>query len=892
MTEIAKEILPVNIEDELKRSYLDYAMSVIVGRALPDVRDGLKPVHRRVLFAMSELGNDWNKPYKKSARVVGDVIGKYHPHGDSAVYDTIVRLAQPFSMRYMLVDGQGNFGSIDGDSAAAMRYTEIRMKKIAHHLLADLEKETVDYVPNYDGTEQIPEVMPTRVPNLLVNGSAGIAVGMATNIPPHNLTEVVNGCLALLDDEFITIDELMEHIPGPDFPTAATINGRAGILQAYRSGRGRIYIRAKADIEHDEKRNKSTIIINELPYQVNKARLIEKIAELVKDRKIEGITELRDESDKDGMRVVIELRRGENAEVVLNNLYSQTQLENVFGINMVALQDGQPKLMNLKDIIAAFIRHRREVVTRRTVFELRKARERGHTLEGLAVALSNIDPIIQLIKDSPTPADAKEKLVAQGWNPGHMTEMAERAGADACRPDELPEEYGLRDGLYYLSPAQAQAILEMRLHRLTGLEHDKLLDEYRELLDKIAELLLILSSQERLKEIIREELEQVREEFGDERRTDITSSRRDLTVEDLIDVEDMVVTVSHGGYAKTTPLDTYQAQKRGGRGKSAASVKEEDYVEHMLVANTHTQILCFSNRGKVYWLKVYQIPQAGRTSRGRPVVNILPFEEGERITALLPVEEFTEGHFVFMATMNGTVKKTPLEQFSRPRSSGLIALGLDEGDVLMGAEITTGDKQVMLLSNGGKAIRFEETDVRAMGRTARGVRGIRLQESQRVISLIIPEDGAQILTASENGFGKRTNVDDFRITGRGGQGVISMQLTERNGELIGAIQVKDGEEIMLISDQGTLVRTRIDEVSVMSRNTQGVTLIKVQVDEKLVGVARVEEPEEPEILEEAEGAESAEADAGAVTESIEPASEAVPPQEQTESSENQEPESD
>ncbi|WP_257279673.1 MULTISPECIES: DNA gyrase subunit A [unclassified Endozoicomonas] len=847
MTDIAKEILPVNIEDELKQSYLDYAMSVIVGRALPDVRDGLKPVHRRVLFAMNELGNDWNKPYKKSARVVGDVIGKYHPHGDSAVYDTIVRMAQPFSLRYMLVDGQGNFGSVDGDSAAAMRYTEIRMQKISHDIMADLDKETVDYVPNYDGTEQIPAVMPTRIPNLLVNGAAGIAVGMATNIPPHNLTEVVRGCLALIDDESLSVDDLMEYIPGPDFPTAGIINGRAGILQAYRTGRGRIYIRARADVEHDEKKNKSTIIVTELPYQLNKARLIEKIAELVKDKKIEGISELRDESDKDGMRVVIELRRGEVADVVLNNLYAQTQLESVFGINNVALVDGQPKLLNLKEMLEAFVRHRREVVTRRTVYELRKARERGHLLEGLAVALSNIDPVIALIKGSPTPAEAKEKLMAQGWQPGHVLAMAERAGADACRPDELPEQFGLRDdGLYYLSPAQAQAIMEMRLHRLTGLEHDKLLSEYRELLEKIAELLLILSSSERLMEVIREEMEKVVEEYGDERRTEITSSRRDLTVEDLISEEDMVVTLSHGGYAKTTSLDTYQAQRRGGRGKSAASVKDEDYVEHMLVANTHTQILCFSSRGKVYWLKVYQIPEAGRTSRGRPIVNILPLEEDERITAMLPVEEYTEGHFVFMATAAGTVKKTPLEQFSRPRSSGLIALGLDEGDTLVGAEITTGEKQVMLLSNAGKAIRFEETDVRAMGRTARGVRGIKLQDAQRVISLIIPEDETQILTVSQNGFGKRTGVEDFRITGRGGQGVISMQCTDRNGELIGAIQVQDGEEIMLISDQGTLVRTRVDEISVMSRNTQGVTLIKVQEGEKLVGVARVEEPEEPQ----------------------------------------------
>lgn len=842
MTEIAKEILPVNIEDELKQSYLDYAMSVIVGRALPDVRDGLKPVHRRVLFAMSELGNDWNKPYKKSARVVGDVIGKYHPHGDSAVYDTIVRMAQPFSLRYMLVDGQGNFGSIDGDSAAAMRYTEIRMNKISHQLLADLEKETVDYVPNYDGTEQIPAVLPTRVPNLLINGSAGIAVGMATNIPPHNLTEVVNGCLALLDNETLTVDELMEYIPGPDFPTGATIHGKAGILQAYRSGRGRIYIRANATIEHDEKKNKSTIIISELPYQLNKARLIEKIAELVKEKKIEGISELRDESDKDGLRVVIELRRGENADVVLNNLYAQTQLESVFGINLVALMDGQPKLLNLKDFLSAFIRHRREVVTRRTVFELRKARERGHILEGLAVALSNIDSVIQLIKDSPTPADAKEKLMAQAWQPGYMSAMAERAGADACRPDELPKAFGLRDGLYYLSPAQAQAILEMRLHRLTGLEHEKLLSEYRDLLDKIAEYLAILSDANKLREVIREELELVRTEFGDDRRTEIVGSRLDLTVEDLIDEEDMVVTLSHGGYAKRTALDTYQAQRRGGRGKSAASVKEEDYVEHMLVVNTHTQILCFSSKGKVYWLKGYQLPEASRTSRGRPIVNILPLEEGEKITAMLPVDAFTQGHFVFMATAHGTVKKTPLELFEKRRSAGLIALSLDEGDTLMGAAITTGDKQVMLLSSGGKAVLFEESDVRSLGRTARGVRGIKLTEGQSAISLIIPEEGAHILTASALGYGKRSEVADFRLTSRGSQGVIAMKSTEKNGEMVAAIQVQSGEEIILISDQGTLVRTRVDEVSIIGRNAQGVKLIRVSEGEKLVGIARVEEP--------------------------------------------------
>ncbi|MGY0215950.1 DNA gyrase subunit A [Endozoicomonadaceae bacterium StTr2] len=866
MTDIANEILPVNIEDELRQSYLDYAMSVIVGRALPDVRDGLKPVHRRVLFAMSELGNHWNKPYLKSARVVGDVIGKYHPHGDSAVYDTIVRMAQSFSMRYMLVDGQGNFGSIDGDSAAAMRYTEIRMEKITHDLLADLDKETVDYVPNYDGTIQIPEVMPTRVPNLLVNGSAGIAVGMATNIPPHNLKEVIGGCLALLDNPELTIDDLMEYIPGPDFPTAAIINGRAGILQAYRTGRGRIYLRARAEIERDEKKNRETIIISEIPYQVNKARLIEKIAELVKERKIEGISELRDESDKDGLRVVIELRRGEVGEVVLNNLYAQTQLENVFGINMVALVDGQPRTLNLKQILEAFIRHRREVVTRRTVYELRKAKERGHTLEGLAVALSNIDPVIQLIKESPSSAEAKEKLTAVTWDAGQVLNMLGAAGADACQPEDLAEGFGLvDDDRYRLSPAQAHAILEMKLHRLTGLEQDKLLQEYREILERIAELTLILSDPQRLLEVIREELEAVVEGFGDERRTEITSSRRDLTVEDLITEEDMVVTLSHQGYAKTTTLDTYQAQRRGGRGKAAASVKEEDFVEHMLVASTHTQILLFSSLGKVYWLKVYQIPTAGRTSRGRPIVNILPLEEGERITTMLPVDEYTEGNFVFMATQRGTVKKVPLVQFSRPRSVGLRAIELEEGDTLMGAEITDGSKQVMLLSNGGKAIRFEEGDVRAMGRTARGVRGIRLLDDQKVISLIIPEDNARILTASINGFGKRTPVEDFRITGRGGQGVIAMQMTERNGEIIGATQVQDGEEIILISDQGTLVRTRVDEISVMSRNTQGVTLIKVASDENLVGVARVEEPEEVAQSEAGDPSEAGDAEAEAAT---------------------------
>ncbi|MBL4833827.1 MAG: DNA gyrase subunit A [Pseudomonas sp.] len=847
MGELAKEILPVNIEDELKQSYLDYAMSVIVGRALPDVRDGLKPVHRRVLFAMSELKNDWNKPYKKSARVVGDVIGKYHPHGDSAVYDTIVRMAQPFSLRYLLVDGQGNFGSVDGDNAAAMRYTEIRMTKLAHELLADLEKETVDWVPNYDGTEQIPAVLPTKVPNLLINGSSGIAVGMATNIPPHNLTEVINGCLALIENPDMSIDDLMEHIPGPDFPTAGIINGRAGIVEAYKTGRGRIYVRARCVIEDiDKVGGRQQIIINELPYQLNKARLIEKIAELVKEKKIEGITELRDESDKDGMRVVIEIRRGEVAEVVLNNLYTQTQMQNVFGINIVGLLDGQPRILNLKELLDAFIRHRREVVTRRTVFELRKARERGHILEGQAVALTNIDPVIALIKASPTPAEAKERLIANPWEPGAVIEMVERAGADACRPDGLDEQFGLRDGKYFLSPEQAQAILDLRLHRLTGLEHEKLLAEYQEILTQIGELLRILNSQERLMEVIVEELELIRTNFGDERRTEILASRLDLSLADLITEEERVVTISHGGYAKSQPLADYQAQRRGGRGKAATGVKDEDYVSHLLVAHSHTTLLLFSSKGKVYWLKTYEIPEASRAARGRPLVNLLPLDEGEYISAMLPVDEYTEGWFIFMATANGTVKKTPLEQFSRQRSVGLIALDLDEGDKLIAAAITDGEREVMLFSNGGKVTRFKETDVRAMGRTARGVRGMRLGEGQQLISMIIVEEGTQILTASARGYGKRTAVEEFPQYKRGGQGVIAMVSNERNGPLVGAVQVVDGEEIMLISDQGTLVRTRVAEVSSLSRNTQGVTLIKVASDEKLVGLERIQEPSESE----------------------------------------------
>ncbi len=848
MGDLAKEILPVNIEDEMKQSYLDYAMSVIVGRALPDVRDGLKPVHRRVLFAMNELNNDWNKAYKKSARVVGDVIGKYHPHGDSAVYDTIVRMAQPFSMRYLMVDGQGNFGSVDGDNAAAMRYTEIRMKKISHQMLADLDKETVDFVDNYDGTERIPAVLPTRVPTLLVNGSSGIAVGMATNIPPHNLTEVVSGCLALLGDPDLTVDELMEHIPGPDFPTGAIINGRAGIIQAYRTGRGRIYVRARAEVIHDEKRGKDIIIVHEIPYQLNKAKLIERIAELVKEKKIEGITELRDESDKDGLRVVIELRRGEVGDVVLNNLYAQTQLQSVFGINMVALVDGQPKILNLKEILEAFVRHRREVVTRRTVYLLRKARERGHLLEGLAIALANIDPVIELIKASPSSAEAKEKLIARSWRPGDVTGMLERAGDDACRPDELDPQFGLRDGLYYLSPAQAQAILELRLHRLTGLEHEKLLNEYEEKLREIAEYLEILSDADRLIAVIREELEEIVTEYGDERRTEITASQHDLTVEDLITEEDRVVTISHGGYAKTQPLTDYQAQRRGGMGKSATAVKDEDFVEHLLIASTHATILCFSNLGKVYWLKVYQIPLAGRNSRGRPMINLLPLEEGERVTSILPVEDYTEGHYIFMATASGTVKKTALTNFARQRSVGLRALELEEGDVLVGTAVTTGDCDVMLLSSEGKAVRFKEGDVRAMGRTARGVRGIKLGDGHEMISLIIPREGGRVLTVSENGYGKRTEMSEFPTKGRGTKGVIAMQTSERNGTLVGAVQVFDGDQLMLISNQGTLVRTRADEISVLGRNTQGVRVIRTKTDELLVSVERIEEPEDDDEL--------------------------------------------
>ncbi len=853
MSDLAREITPVNIEDELKNSYLDYAMSVIVGRALPDVRDGLKPVHRRVLFAMNVLGNDWNKAYKKSARVVGDVIGKYHPHGDIAVYDTIVRMAQPFSLRYMLVDGQGNFGSVDGDSAAAMRYTEIRMSKIAHDLLMDLDKETVDFAPNYDGTEQIPTVLPTRIPNLLVNGSSGIAVGMATNIPPHNLAEVINGCLAFIEDEDISLEGLMEHIPGPDFPTAAIINGRRGIEEAYRTGRGKIYIRARAEVEADEKTGRETIIVHEIPYQVNKARLIEKIAELVKDKKLEGISALRDESDKDGMRIVVEIKRDSVGEVVLNNLYSQTQMQVTFGINMVALHQGQPKLLGLKAMLEAFVRHRREVVTRRTIFELRKARDRAHILEGLAIALANIDPIIELIRAASTPAEAKIGLIAQSWELGNVSAMLERAGDDAARPEWLEPEYGIRDGRYYLTEQQAQAILELRLHRLTGLEHEKLLDEYKELLTQIAALLYILESPERLMEVIREELEAVRDQYNDKRRTEITENTADINIEDLITQEDVVVTLSHQGYVKYQPLSDYEAQRRGGKGKSAARIKEEDFIERLLVANTHDTILCFSSRGRLYWMKVYQLPEASRGARGRPIINLLPLEQNERITAILPVREYEEGRNIFMATANGTVKKTRLTDFSRPRSAGIIAVNLNEGDELIGVDLTDGTNEIMLFSAEGKVVRFLEEEkledgsirgVRPMGRTAAGVRGIKLSEADRVVSLIVPRGDGEILTVTQNGYGKRTALADYPTKSRATQGVISIKVSERNGRVVGAVQVDQCDQIMMITDAGTLVRTRVSEVSVVGRNTHGVTLIRTAEDENVVGLQRVVEPEE------------------------------------------------
>ena len=838
MSEVAKEIISITIEEEMQQSYLDYAMSVIVGRALPDVRDGLKPVHRRVLYAMRVLSNDYNKPYKKSARVVGDVIGKYHPHGDTAVYDTIVRMAQPFSMRHMLVDGQGNFGSVDGDSPAAMRYTEVRMAKIAHEILADLDKETVDFLENYDGSESEPSVMPTKIPNLLINGSSGIAVGMATNIPPHNLTEIITACLALIDNPEIEIKDLMEHIPGPDFPTAAMINRTQGIYEAYCTGRGRVHIRARTEVESLGKRNREAIIVTELPYQVNKARLIEKIAELVRDKKIEGISELRDESDKDGMRVVIELRQGEVTDVVLNNLYKQTSMQTVFGINMVALHEGQPQLLNLKQILGAFIAHRREVVTRRTIFELKKARGRAHILEGQAVALANIDEVIKLIKASPTPVEARVSLLKKAWKPGSVEKMLENAGGMNTTPIDLEKQYGLKNKVYTLSPIQAQAILDLRLHRLTGLEQDKILDEYKNILELIKNLLGILSDADVLLKVIRDELNEIVSEYGEPRRTEINQDYTNLMDEDLIPDEEVIVTLSHSGYIKAQSSDTYQAQKRGGRGRSATKMKDEDFIDKLFVANTHDTLLCFSSKGKIYWIKVYRVPQASRGARGKPIINLLPLDDDERISAVLPIREFTEDAFVFMATSNGTVKKTPLRMFSKPRSNGIIAIGLKDDD-LIDVAITNGENEVLLVANNGKAIKFNEKDVRATGRTASGVRGIRLKKDFMVISLCIVNDGL-LLTATENGYGKRTKIDEFSTQKRGGQGVIAIKTSDRNGLTVGALQVNEDDEIMLISSNGTLVRTPVEGISVVGRNTQGVTLIKLTGDQKLVGLAGIE----------------------------------------------------
>jgi len=843
MDQFAKETLPISLEDEMRRSYLDYAMSVIVGRALPDARDGLKPVHRRVLFAMHELSNDWNKAYKKSARIVGDVIGKYHPHGDSAVYETIVRMAQNFSLRYMLVDGQGNFGSVDGDSAAAMRYTEVRMAKIGHQLLEDLDKETVDFGPNYDGSENEPLVMPARIPNLLINGSSGIAVGMATNIPPHNLNEVIAGCLALLENPAISIDDLIDYIPAPDFPTAALIYGVMGVREGYKTGRGRVIMRARTHFEDMDKGNgRQALIVDEIPYQVNKKSLIEKIAELVNEKKIEGISDIRDESDKSGMRVVIELKRGEVGEVILNNLYKQTQLQDTFGMNMVALVDGQPRLLNLKQLLECFLSHRREVVTRRTVYELRKARERGHILEGLAVALSNVDEIITLIKAAPTPADAKVGLMGRQWRSPVVEEMLVRAASDASRPDGLAPEFGLSEQGYRLSDAQAQAILELRLQRLTGLEQDKIVSEYKDVMAKILDLLDILAKPERITEIIVTELTAIREQFGDERRSEIVLHTQELGIEDFITPQDMVVTLSHGGYVKAQPLADYRAQRRGGRGKQAAAIKEEDFVDHLFVANTHDYILCFSNRGRCYWLKVYEAPQGSRNSRGKPIVNLFPLEEGERINAVLPVKEFSDDQYIFMATVQGTVKKTPLSDFSNPRKAGIIAVALDEGDILVGVELTTGQSDIVLVSDAGKAVWFDEEDVRPMGRGARGVRGMKLQEGQAVISLLVAEsDQATVLVATENGFGKRTVLADFRHSGRGTQGVKAIADSERNGNIVGAKLVNDEDEIMLITTGGVLIRTRVAEIRGMGRATQGVTLISLDDGEKLAGLEKVAE---------------------------------------------------
>ncbi len=871
MDQFAKETLPISIEEEMRRSYLDYAMSVIVGRALPDVRDGLKPVHRRVLYAMYELSNDWNRAYKKSARIVGDVIGKYHPHGDTAVYDTIVRMAQNFSLRYMLVDGQGNFGSVDGDNAAAMRYTEIRMARIGHELLVDIDKETVDFGPNYDGSEHEPLVMPSRIPNLLINGSSGIAVGMATNIPPHNLTEVVDGCLALLAKPEITIDELIEIIPAPDFPTAGIIYGVSGVREGYRTGRGRVVMRAKTHFEDIGKADRQAIIVDELPYQVNKKTLLERIAELVGDKKIEGISDIRDESDKDGMRVVIELKRNELPEVILNQLYKHTQLQDTFGMNMVALVDNQPKVLNLKDLIECFISHRREVVTRRTVFELKKARERGHILEGLAVALSNVDDVIELIKKAPSPAEAKRGLMAKAWPSQMVRDMLNRAAADSFRPEGLAPEYGLKPEGYILSDDQAQAILELRLQRLTGLEQDKIVAEYREVMETIADLLDMLARPERITAVIGGELKQIREQFGDARRSVIEVNTEDISLEDLIAPQDMVVTFSHGGYVKSQPLADYSAQRRGGRGKQAAATKEDDFIDRLFIAHTHDYLMCFSNRGRLYWLKVYEVPQGTRTSRGKPIVNVFPLQEGEKITAVLTVKEFDEQHYVFMATSQGTVKKTPLSEFSRPRSAGIIAVGLDGDDFLIGAALTDGNYDVMLFSDGGKAVRFEEADVRPMGRGATGVRGMRLAAdgSQHVVCMLVAKDEQQtVLTATENGFGKRTPIAEYTRHGRGTQGMLAIQASERNGNLVGAILVEDADEVMLISTGGVLIRTKVSQIREQGRTTQGVTLIALGEGEKLAGLERVVERDED--VAGGNGTEAGEAPGEGATEGDEP----------------------
>ncbi len=845
MNQFAKETIPISLEDEMKRSYLDYAMSVIVGRALPDVRDGLKPVHRRVLFAMHELNNDFNKPYKKSARIVGDVIGKYHPHGDTAVYDTIVRMAQDFSLRYMLVDGQGNFGSVDGDNAAAMRYTEIRMSKIAHELLEDIDKETVDFGPNYDGSEQEPLIMPARIPNLLINGSSGIAVGMATNIPPHNLNEVIAACLLLLEKPESSIDALIKLVPAPDFPTAGIIHGTSGVKEGYRTGRGRVVMRGRTHVEKLDKGNREALIVDELPYQVNKKTFIEKIAELVNDKKIEGISDLRDESDKSGMRVVIELKRGENPDVILNNLYKQTQLQDSFGMNMVALIDGQPKLLNLKQILDAFLRHRREVTTRKTVFELRKARERGHMLEGLAVALANVDEMIKIIKAAPTPPDAKKELLARTWKSAVVEGMLNGAAMEFSRPEGLAKEFGLTQSGYKLSDVQAQEILQLRLQRLTGLEQEKIVNEYKDIMNVITDLLDILATPARVTTIISDELKAINDQYGDKRRSEIVENALDLSTEDLITPEDVVVTLSHTGYIKSQVLDEYRAQKRGGRGKQAATTKDDDFIDKMFVANTHDNILCFSSRGQVYWLKAYEVPQGSRTSRGKPIVNLFPLQEGEKINAILPIKEFDDKHYIFMATALGTVKKTPLTDFSNPRKSGIIAINLDDNDFLIGAEITDGTNDIVLVSNGGKAVWFDEEDVRSMGRNTRGVRGMKLQEDQQVLSLLIASDDQQsMLVATENGYGKRTVLSDFRHSGRATQGVKAIQVSERNGLVVAAKLVNDEDEIMLITTGGVLIRTRVSEIRELGRATQGVTLINLGENEKLSGLEKIVEADD------------------------------------------------